>query len=679
MRRAFLLAGLLANLLRPETGCGAATLVPAGSIWRYLDNGSFPGTNWASRTFNDATWAQGPAQLGYGDGDEATVVGFGAVATNKHVTTYFRHAFVVTNTSAFVAISVDVLRDDGVVVYLNGREIIRNNMPAGAPGNRTFATSSLSGASETAFVATPVSPTNLVAGTNLVAVEIHQSDAASSDVSFDLRITGLSQAGVSRGPYLQMRTADSAMVRWRTDAAVDSRVVYGVAMTNLTNTVAAAARTTEHALTLTGLRPETRYYYAVCTSNAVLASGTNFFFVTAPSAGAARPVRVWALGDSGTADANARAVRDAYAAYADTKPVDVWLMLGDNAYNAGTDAEYQAAVFETYPAILRNTFLWSTIGNHETDQSRTATSFPYLDLFSLPSGGEAGGVASGTEKYYSFDHANVHFICLDSMTSSQTTNGAMMTWLRADLEQNTRDWTVVFFHHPPYTKGSHDSDTESDLVSVRTKVLPVLESHGVDLVLCGHSHSYERSYLLNGHYGSASTFAAAMKIAAGDGRPDGDGAYLKPGGVTTNSGTVYVVAGSSGKMSGGPLNHPAMVTSLNRLGSLVIDVNANRLDARFLDSSAAVLDHFAIVKTPPGGGVDPAQPACISMTPAADGLHQMLFAVSPATPYRVEFSEDLLAGGWQFCTNLLSDAAGILQVRIDRSGAASRVYRVVKP
>src|SRR5438552_15844252 len=105
-------------------------------------------------------------------------------------------------------------------------------------------------------------------------------------------------------------------------------------------------------------------------------------------------------------------------------------MLGDNAYDSGQDSEYQAAVFDVYPMVLKNTFLWPTIGNHDSAFSYTATNFPYLNIFSLPINGEAGGVPSGTEKYYSFDYGKVHFICLDLMTSKTSTNCPMMTLVK---------------------------------------------------------------------------------------------------------------------------------------------------------------------------------------------------------------------------------------------------------
>ena len=124
-------------------------------------------------------------------------------------------------------------------------------------------------------------------------------------------------------------------------------------------------------------------------------------------------------------------------------------------------------------------------------------------------------------------------------------------------------------------------------------------------MLTGHSHSYERSYLIDGHYGTSSTFTQAMKVDDGNGRELGNGAYQKPGGLAPHAGAVYAVAGSSGKISGGTLNHPAMVVSLNSLGSMVLDVFDGRLDAVFLDSAGVTRDSFTILK----GAVVPDPPS----------------------------------------------------------------------
>ncbi|HWN97073.1 MAG TPA: hypothetical protein VNT99_18730, partial [Methylomirabilota bacterium] len=150
-----------------------------------------------------------------------------------------------------------------------------------------------------------------------------------------------------------------------------------------------------------------------------------------------------------------------------------------------------------------------------------------------------------------------------------------------------------FFHHPPYTKGSHDSDSEGDLVQIRQNLVPILEHYGVDLVLGGHSHCYERSYLLDGQYGLSSTLTPSHKIDPGNGREDGTGAYMKN---PAQKGVIYTVAGSSGQATGGQLNHPAHFISLNQLGTMVIDVSSNRLDALFLTSGGLTNDHFTLIK-----------------------------------------------------------------------------------
>jgi hypothetical protein len=406
-------------------------------------------------------------------------------------------------------------------------------------------------------------------------------------------------------------------VRWRTNVATNSRVSVGTTQGSLTSDFDNATLTTEHEVTVSGLSPFTKYFYSVGTTSQTLAGNdANHFFISSPNGGTSVPTRIWVLGDSGTADTNAQAVRNAYLNFTPTIATNLWLMLGDNAYENGTDSEYQVAVFDMYPTILRQSVLWPTIGNHDTAQSSNPpASLPYFAMFTLPTNAEAGGMASGTEKYYSFDYGNIHFICLDSMTSDRSVTGPMATWLRADLASSTRQWTIAFWHHPAYSKGSHNSDTESNLVQMRQNFLPILEEAGVDLVLAGHSHSYERSFLIDGHYGLSSTFTNAMKLDGGSGRADETGAYSKTTlGPGSHEGAVYAVAGSSGQISGGTLNHPAMFISLNNLGSMILDVNGNTLDAKFLRENGAIADFFRIVKGVGGGPVVPAAPSNLTAT-----------------------------------------------------------------
>jgi len=169
------------------------TLVSAGSSWRYLDNGSNQGTAWRAFGFDDGAWRSGRAPLGYGD-PVATVVSFGSSSSRKHITTYFRQAF--TASSRFTAMTIRLRRDDGAVVYVNGTEVARSNMPGGTISSTTLASSTIDGSNETAWFTFPVSA-SLFAGTNanVVAVEIHQRSRSSSDIVFDLELTGTGPTG----------------------------------------------------------------------------------------------------------------------------------------------------------------------------------------------------------------------------------------------------------------------------------------------------------------------------------------------------------------------------------------------------------------------------------------------------------------------------------------------------
>jgi hypothetical protein len=370
----------------------------------------------------------------------------------------------------------------------------------------------------------------------------------------------------------------------------------------------------DHVVTLTGLTPNTTYFYSIGSGSDTLASGIDYTFTTPPTAGTVIDTRIWILGDAGTAGngepSRQTSVRDAFYTFTGPRTPNVVLQLGDNAYNSGTDTEFQAAMFDMYPTMLRRTTFWSALGNHETGQSTAfVDTYPYFDIYTLPTAGEAGGVASGTEHYYSFDYGNIHFIALDSMTASRAVDdpatpanedGPMAAWLKNDLQSTTATWIIAFFHHPPYTKGSHNSDTESEHIQMRERFLPILEAGGVDLTLGGHSHSYERSYLIDGHYGLSGTFTPAMKLNGGDGRPAGDGAYLKPlNDAGGHKGAVHAVSGSAGGQGGGLQPdgpHPVFFTSTLDHGSLVLDINGNTLSGTFIRKDGLTPDTFTINK-----------------------------------------------------------------------------------
>jgi hypothetical protein len=677
----------IALLITAFSCLGEALLIPRGSVWKYYYNGVVP-TNWIQNSFDDRNWPSGRAQIGWGEGDEQTVPiddpGFDP-------TLYFRKLFTLP-TEPVSRLTLRIVADDGAVVYLNGIEVWRRNMPAGTPNFLTRATANVE-TNENVFAQFALPIYWLRPGTNCIAVELHQHASGGHDASFDLellenlpqarpqvQITSpadgtiwnggdlivqapagdpeghivfviLSDNGeplatlgdpftfvwqnpppgrhtliasaydndyvnvdselvhvqvgaggpiqLERGPYLQMGSSTGMVVRWRTDWLAKGVIRFGTNLNNLDFAITNDAPTSEQKFQLTGLAPNTLYYYSAGSTEETFASGEDYYFRTAPTNDSA--FRIWVIGDSGTADTNAANVRNAYEAYAAGQPAAVWLMLGDNAYGAGLESEFQKAVFEMYPEILRNTVLWPALGNHDAGESTIGTAFAYLRAFTFPVNGEAGGIASGTPFYYSFDHANAHFVCLDSFLADRSTNAPMWQWLRNDLAATQKDWIIAYWHHPPYSKGSHDSDYDPYQIEMRERFVPLLEEYGVDLVLTGHSHVYERSYLLHGHYGYSWDFEPQMALDSSWGRTNAGGAYAKPaGGLGNGRGTVYAVCGCSGEGNHGgfPL-HPAMATNDGGYGSMILDIDGLRMDAKFLKQTGEILDYFTIDKTIP--------------------------------------------------------------------------------
>ena len=165
-------------------------IVHPGDSWKYLDNGSNQGTSWVSPSFTDAGWNEGNAQLGYGDGDENTVVGYGGDPDNKYITTYFRHHFTLDeNDLQASSSSIRMLCDDGAIVYINGEEVLRHHMPEGPINNQTLASTCASTAEESTFTDHVINNDYFQEGENVIAVEVHQCAASSSDISFDLELS----------------------------------------------------------------------------------------------------------------------------------------------------------------------------------------------------------------------------------------------------------------------------------------------------------------------------------------------------------------------------------------------------------------------------------------------------------------------------------------------------------
>ena len=589
LRRCYLFGFLLISLWNFTVLADTATLIPANASWKVFQSRAEQGTAWTLPGFYDGNWRTINGESS--DGNASNIP-----QSPGSQTTYLRSSFTLTNKALYRALILKLPRSQNVIVYLNGVEIYRSPPPTVdiEPGseNETIPDDN----DNRVYTRAYPDPSLLQNGNNIVAVQFRQQSQSGNNLPIHLVLTASTTPVVTRGPYLQRQAPNAIVLRWRTNVATNSRVRFGKSSTSLSSAATSTSSVTEHTIAVSGLSANTKYYYSVGTTTTTLAGGgNNYFFYTPPPTGTAIAVRVWVVGDSGTGNSSARAVRDAFNSYNGSKYTNLMLMLGDNAYSSGTDSQYQSNFFDVYQNRLRQTAVWPTIGNHDTAESSSPSlSIPYFLNFTLPTRGESGGIASGTEKYYSFNYSNIHFVCLDSMTSNRSASGSMLTWLKNDLANNTKEWVIAFWHHPPYSKGSHDSDAETRSIEMRKNALPILENYGVDLVLSGHSHSYERSKFIDGFYGYSWNWSNKYLIKGSSGRTDQGGAYTKPA-RTAHEGAVYAVAGSSGHLSSGSLNHPVMYISLLKLGSMILDINGKRMDVKFLRETGSIGDYFTII------------------------------------------------------------------------------------
>nr|MCU0750016.1 CotH kinase family protein [Akkermansiaceae bacterium] len=183
-------------LITQATGLAPSTLIQAASpapvspavaaTWKFLADGSNQSTQWRAKSFDDSTWSTGTGALGYGDPWIVTPVPFGSSTSNRHITTYFRHTFQVAEPALIANLTLRLLLDDGAVIYINGVEVARQNLPAGEINHQTLATAAVGGADESDYSTFNLTGTPLLAGDNVIAVEVHQNSPSSSDLGFDL-------------------------------------------------------------------------------------------------------------------------------------------------------------------------------------------------------------------------------------------------------------------------------------------------------------------------------------------------------------------------------------------------------------------------------------------------------------------------------------------------------------
>jgi len=381
------------------------------------------------------------------------------------------------------------------------------------------------------------------------------------------------------------------MIKWQSPQSEIGCVLYG--KKSLDQKLCETSETQKHRIILKNLDQESHYQYKV-ESSSLNIDNTNRHFTTLDK-NTKKTQYIWIIGDSGKSGSDQDSVYTQMQKYMKDRPLDLWLLLGDNAYRSGTQKQYNSALFDPYKELLKNYVPWAVIGNHD------ARRWAFYDIFEFPSHAESGGIASENQKFYAIDKGDLHILMIDSETTDLSTDSELVRWLEKDLKANAKKWTIAIFHHPPYTNGGHNSDNKRDshprfslqgrLFSIRENIIPILEKFDVDLVYSGHSHVYERSKLMHKHYQDSSHFNKDLHLVQ-DRKSD----YCKGLDKEAYGGTVYTVAGSSAKLDHGNLKHPALPFSFEKMGSVILEVNPEYLKSSFITIDGSVDDSFTLHK-----------------------------------------------------------------------------------
>ncbi len=417
------------------------------------------------------------------------------------------------------------------------------------------------------------------------------------------------QAQLQAGPYIQNTSDKKAVVIWYTQTAAPGILRYGKQIGQWEGTLQAATGMA-HRVEIAGLQPYTKYFYEIQTGAQIQAAGEAYYFRTHPRPGIKWPFRFMAFGDFGTGDEHQKAT--AAQLRRDDPQHEFALLLGDLIYNKGQRERYFINYFPVYKDLIRHRPWWPALGNHDIETEKAAA---YFEFFETPANNPLN-----VENYYSFDYANAHILCLDDELLFEDANDLQkqLDWAKQDLraaKQRGQRWLIAMWHKPPYSGGSHPDDED-----IQATFVPALEAEGVDLVLNGHSHVAERTFLLNNHQIVNQSLSQ----------------YPKTG---FSPATLYVVSGAGGQVD--PLKydgqHKLMAFQLGEVsGYESIYIHGDTLKGSWVKNNGQVMDQFMLIKT---GGTISVELFEEETAPASFATHypNPLHASRPGAELRLTF------------------------------------------
>lgn len=435
--------------------------IELGAIWRYIKGTQAPPLDWNQVDFDDSSWRWGASGFGYADKDDTTRI---TDMRGNYLSIYTRNTFFVEDPGQVGILSLEIDYDDGFVAYLNGVEVLRRNISGDPPGFNTPADGKKE-AGDPVFIS--INPSLLKTGENTLAIQIHNESKISSDLTLKAALRQV-------GPYLQNVTQDSIVIMWEHFGdPVSAKVRYRLQGDVVWRETSSQNIANFHEIHLTELKPGLTYQFQVSQE------GKNNWLPGKPATFSTAPVssdsyRIAAYGDSRT---NYKRHTDVVKSII-TNDTDLVINVGD-LVDAGRDYSlWGSQFFGPLAYLMVETPLFPIVGNHEFEGTGK---FWYSDFFSLPN----------NERWYAINYGCSRIIALDSNTDFSP-GSDQHTWLLNEFgsdEFKQSTWQVVALHHPVYTSGSHKSNEQP----VVEYLVPLFEEHGIDIVLSGHNHHYERS------------------------------------------------------------------------------------------------------------------------------------------------------------------------------------------